>query len=355
MAQQNDSGNDSIVAMVIILIIFVAIWYFFGAKLTAFYLETKKIELLILRYTGIPFLFPELWAKHVVPVIDLLELKKPKYSFAEVKFIGEKIGMFSRFYYLPPLLFLGYKVWQKNPSQRYKKKFSMKTLAQSEQRLWPAIAPVVNLDLIKEPIDKGKWAMAKRPVDFARYYGLLDEENKLIRNKAEKLFAAQLGRLWEGVNKLKPYERALFAAFAAQACGDLVGAKQGLDALSISMAKNTPDYSWVNDLLKKHIKEEKIQKIMKNHAYVYTVMAALLKEARGFGVMASAQFIWLRPLNRPLWYTLNGVGRRVAFAEVGGIFAHWIAEGVAGKAIERPYVIKAVDGLERAILDVKFD
>lgn len=360
MAQQNEGGNDSIVAMAIILLIIFAIWYFLGQKIAIGYIFIKKAELLLLQYSGVEWFVqtfaPSIWEKHAIPAIELMYAKKKGgYSAKELSIIGSGIGYFSRFFYIGIIGFFAYKVWKKNPSQRFKVRYSMKTLAKSEQRQWPAIAPVVNLDLVSEPIDKGKWAMAKRPVDFARYYSLLDEENKLIRNKSEKLFAAQLGKLWEGPNRLRPYERALFTAFIAQACGDLEGAKKGLNLLSVSMAAGKPDYSWVLPLLKTHYKDEKIQKIVKKHAYVYTVMASVLKEARTFGVCASAQFIWLRPVNRPLWYTLNGVGRRVAFAEVAGIFAHWIAEEVAGQAIERPYVIKAVDGLERAIMDVKFD
>lgn len=121
------------------------------------------------------------------------------------------------------------------------------------------------------------------------------------------------------------------------------------------MSAGVPDYKFVNELLKKYADNPKVKEITSKHAYVYTVMASLLESARSFGVLASAQFIWLRPTNRLMWYTLNGVGRRVAFCEVAGIYAHWISEKVAEHAIERPYVIKAVDGLERALYDVKFD
>jgi intracellular multiplication protein IcmP len=252
-------------------------------------------------------------------------------------------------------VFIGRRVLSKNPFQKFRRSHSMKTLVQSEQRLWPAISPVAKLELIPQDIDKGPWAMSRKPLDFARSYKLLDEGNKLNRDRSEKLFAMQLGKLWEGSGKLPAYARALFACFASQACGDIESAKLGLDKLSLAMADGREDYSWVPELLAKYEKSEKVQSVVKRHAYVYTVMASMLKAAREFGVMQSPQFIWLRPKNRQLWYILNGVGRRVAFAEIAGIYAHWIAEEVAEHPIERPYVVKAVDGLERALLEVKID
>lgn len=352
----HDNTSEGLILVLFIFLAMGAIWYFFGTELKTAYLILKKGEILLLKYTGIPFLFPESWQARIVPALDLMAQKSvDAMSFAEVKEIGARVGYFSRWYEVAFVAPIAWRLLQKNPLQKFKRQHSMKTLAISEQKLWPAIAPVVKLNLVKEDINSGPWAMSKRPLDFARHYKLLDEDNKLNRNRAEKLFTAQLGKLWEGPNKMPSYARALFAIFAAQACGDIKGAKECLDLLSMTMADGKPDYSLVKGLLEKYGKNEKVQGICKRHAYVNTVLASMLKEARTFGVLASCQFIWLRPLNRPLWYTLNGVGRKVAFAEIAGIYGHWIAELVAEHPIERPYVIKAVDGLERALLEVKFD
>ncbi len=51
------------------------------------------------------------------------------------------------------------------------------------------------------------------------------------------------------------------------------------------------------------------------------------------GVQASADFLWLKPIDRRLWYMLNTVGRQTPFAEVAGPYAHWLAEREMGKRI----------------------
>jgi 2-dehydro-3-deoxygluconokinase len=65
---------------------------------------------------------------------------------------------------------------------------------------------MVHVDLMKEPFDKGPYAMALRPYDFAVKYKLLLDEtnvNSLDKIRAEKLFQSQLGKLWTSFDKLK--------------------------------------------------------------------------------------------------------------------------------------------------------
>lgn len=353
---QNDNSNDFVVYMLLVLVVLVGGWFLFGQKLGSIYLWIKTGEYYVLKGTFMHLLFANAWESNVVPIEYILrrEIKGPL-TVEMLNAAGKGVGYFSRFYYMLPIAYLAWRVVSRNPTQKFRRRHTMKTLVLSESRLWPAIGPIAKLDLIKQDIAKGPWAMSRKPYEFASYYKLLDEGSKLNRDRAEKLFAMQLGKLWEGSSKLPAYARALFACFAAQACGEIDEAKSGIDRLNISMAATKEDYGWVADMLKKYEKDERVQKVIRSHAYVYTVMAGMLKAAREYGVMQSPLFIWLRPRNRPLWYILNGVGRRVAYSEIAGIYAHLIAEEVAGHPIERPYVVKAVDGLERALLEVKMD
>ena len=355
MSSQNENNNDGLIVGVGILALVLGVWWLFGKQLTVIYLYWKYIEYLMIEYTGMSLIFSESWAVRVTPVLGIFDMPLRDITVEHLRKLGAGIGYFSRWYFLVIFMGIGYKILEKNPLAKFRRVFDMMSLVASEKRLWPAITPVAKLNLIEESVEKGPWSMSKNPKDFSRYYKLLDDGNKLNRDRGEKLFSAQLGKLWDGYSRLPPYTKALFAIFAAQANGDLVAAKNGLDILSRTVSEGKPDYSFVNPLLKKYGDSDIVKNVCNSHAYIYTVMASLLESAREFGVLASAQFVWLRPLNRPLWYTLNGVGRRVAFAEIAGIYAHWIAEKVAGHAIEKPYVIKAVDGLERALLEIKFD
>ena len=76
---------------------------------------------------------------------------------------------------------------------------------------------------------------------------------------------------------------------------------------------------------------------------------ALLTRARHKGVLASSQFLWLRPLDRPLWYALNQCGGRAAWAEGFAAWAHYAAEEKAKKALAEPHITQAVRRLRDSL------
>ncbi len=119
-------------------------------------------------------------------------------------------------------------------------------------------------------------------------------------------------------------------------------------------SKSTLNFKGVDELLKKHYNTKAVQKIVQGHAYVLTVMAAMLKGARDDGVQASADFLWLKPMDRRLWYTLNTVGRQTPFIEVAGIFAHWRAEQEAQKRLVVPMVEEATNAVQLALKEVLY-
>ena len=59
---------------------------------------------------------------------------------------------------------------------------------------------------------------------------------------------------------------------------------------------------------------------------------------------------WLKGMDRPLWYALSSLGRRLPFVEAAGAIAHYHAERAAGFARPAPAVDRALDGLWREVL-----
>lgn len=353
MAQNQGENPDQIWVFVGLIIVVLLITHFFGNNIKAFYLLIQHGWILLYKYIFmvLPLDFPKSLAK----IEELMDI----YTASEfTKTDLSKMAKVLRPYEMIPLgtifALYAYSVAKKNPGNSFKRVFSRQSLCKSEVREWPWIAPILSLDLAKESIDTGRWAMCKTPFDFCKKYNLLDGF-ELNRQKARKLFASQLGNLWEGPEKLKIHEKALYACFCAQACRNKDGAVSGLKTLALSIAEGKPDYSWVDGLIKEHENDPRVVDITLKHAYVVTVLTATLEEGRTNGVLPPAYFLWLRPLNRALWYSLNGVGRRVAFTEIAGIHSHRLAEKIAGHPIERPYVDKAVQALEKALTEVKMD
>lgn len=300
-------------------------------------------------------------------LVSFLHADSKALKFDDLIILGNQVGEYVKFPFAAIVGLLAIVVYQGNSVRVFKRIYSMKDLAQLEQVNWPQIIPVTRLELLKESIDKGPWAMAMTPMQFCKRHQLLQEyrrtgealtlkdrnriEVSLKRGLANKIFAIQLGNLWQGTDKLPPYARALFAVFAARINADSAAAAKLLSDISFSSSGKL-NFSGADALLKKHEQTKLVQKVVQSHAYVLTVMAAMLEAARDDGVQASADFLWLKPVDRRLWYMLNTVGRQTPFVEVAGPFAHWMAEKEGVKRLLVPMVEEATNALELALKDI---
>lgn len=360
---QDPNSENSYALLWILAVIAVVtgvIWYFFKNQLITFFITVKKYEILAISF-----------------FIDNENIQKAiqwSNSAAYYNITQQDVSVISTFvgqYLMYPICFLlivmAIIMLKGTATMRFTKAYSMDTLAHQEKDNWPQIAPVVDIDLIAEEINKGPWAMSMNPMQFARHYKLLKVEMMadrkaawkqegvtkatVIRDLATQTFAAQLGPLWQGVDALPPHTKALYAAFLARVEHDTDACRAYLGKLARSAAKGTMDYSDTDEYLKKY-KSKAADLCQKKHAYVSTVMTGMLTLARTDGVLASADFLWVKPIDRRLWYTLNCVGRQVSVPEVAGVFAHYFAERELGRPLTVPMVDEATNALEKAIANI---
>ncbi len=286
-------------------------------------------------------------------------------TIGQVMYVADTVG---RYMSIPVAILLAsfaFLVYKNNIGSRFRQTFNMKRLLAQEKDNWPQITPVSKLDLLNEELEKGPWAMAMTPMYFAKRYKLLEFEKKattktglakdikdvakLIPEKASRLLIRQVGQPWTGPEDLPIYAKALFVIFAAKADGQSELADQLLRRIAGSAESGRLDFSGIDALLPKMKQIKAVQIVMSKHAYVLTVMASMLEIARMDGVIASAEFLWLKPLDRPLWYILNTVGRETVVTEIAGAYAHWLAEKSIGRKLTVPMVRQATIALGTAI------
>lgn len=360
-AQQGQSDNSmGFIWIIAAVFAFLAIiWLTFKTQIVGAYFQVKLFEINLLGH----------FTHKLDDVRTVIQTTDPsQFKFQDVINVGRMVGDYLRLPFAAIILVLAVLVYTNNSTRVFKRIYTMKDLVQLERFNWPQITPVANLNLTKTDIDKGPWAMALTPMQFGKKYKLLEEfkkapgegvskkewnkiEVKLKRGMANKIFAMQIGPLWQGTDKLPMHIRALFAAFAARYNSDSKSAGELLGRISASSIKKL-DFTGTDELLKKHISTKGIQKIMHGHAYVLTVMASMLVGAREDGVQASADFLWLKPVDRRLWYMLNTVGRQTPFVEVAGPYAHWLAEKEIGRPLIVPMVEEATNALDIALQEI---
>lgn len=360
--QQQQGGADNSLGFLWILIalfiVVLVVWYVWHAQIVAFVFKIKLFEIAVIR------LFTS--------ALDPLKTEMETVSVASVTVsqlgqLSDIVGRYMRFPLAGVLGFFAFLLYRASAANNFRKIYTMKTLQKQEQENWPQIMPTTKLDLAKEHIDQGKWAMAMTPMQFAKENKLVKEEEKapeegelrkskrilptVIEAKANSIFVRQLGQPWTKVKTLKKHAQALFAVFAAKANGDRDAAQKLLWQLAASSVGRL-NYSGVDQLLKKHGDSKVVKEVINRHAYEYTVMASMLELARTDGVLASAEFVWLKPYDRHLWFILNTVGRQTAPAEIAGVYAHWIAEKAVGRKMVIPMISEATNALQVALNEI---
>ena len=362
--QQGGSGTDNSMAPAwITLLLFLTCYVIWVTAREYIVTAVFKLNLLQAKLVTLFVTTPKLTND-----IYLMQTLDPStVSWSQFLDLTASVGDFVRYPVMLILVALAIYLYQSNIILKYRRAHSMKTLRAQEQFNWPAIMPIVKEDIVAADISKGPWAMALTPMEFAQKYQLLRKDDALLDNPvpgmemtagirkgdAKRVFTLQLGPYWEGFDHCTPQAYALAAVFIARMNRDRTSANLILETLDKTCSAGKPDFSVARPILKKYENTEEVQEIISKHAYMLTVIASLLEGARQDGVVPSAEFLWLKTVDRRLWYMLNSIGRQTPFCEVGGPFAHWKAERAMGRRSLVPMIDEAIKALEIAIKEIK--
>lgn len=268
------------------------------------------------------------------------------------------------------------------------RRLNMESLLQSNAQSFACLRPIVGRGkylLSPESYDSGLWRVARSPVQFALEHGLLLDENgmpftpdqalrnglasvelpaygrsRLDEKKALAVLQAQLGPVFSGFETLSSGRRALATAFLSYAAGEKKECVGILDAVASSYTEADGTVAcpvlergdFAKRLAKPWERHQVIlseKSLIRHTSYELPWFMALLTRARQKGVLASSQFLWLRPLDRALWYALSQCGGRAAWAEAFASWAHYMAEEKAGRALHEPHVAPAVVSLRDSL------
>lgn len=268
------------------------------------------------------------------------------------------------------------------------RRFNMESLLVNNSEVFPCLAPIVgrgNYLLSQDSYDKGLWRIARSPLQLAAENGLLLNEqgepfavSDILRNglghkdmpaygraRLDKDATRALLRMQLAPSEsvfspfaLTPLRKALAASFMAYAEGEKNECVQLLNELSVAYTEkgnvgscplldDAKFQESVSTLFMKHEDVLNEGALLMHTSYELPWFMALLTRARKKGVLATSQFLFVRPLDRPLWYALNQCGGRASWAEAVATWAHYVAEEKAGKTLSEPQIEGAVTSLAR--------
>ena len=282
-------------------------------------------------------------------------------TWDEMTYISELAGRYFRWLFGPLILLMALRIMFKMKGTGFARSFSLAgghgpSLASFQAKHWKVFTPGANFDPDK---DNKVEDPAMTPMEWMREHGvgLSDDIGGLDMDAAHDAFEKQLGEPWMGVDRAPTYVKALIIVFFYNAKRD----KKARDikeqvAIAYSSQKDAEIKKTIDALYEKAKKEDKfmplVDKYMSKHAYTNTAMFRLLRWARDQGgVLASAEFRWLKPIDRTLWYVLNNTGRRAFHTEGAGAVSHFHAEKIVGGPLSEPHVDQAVDGIDEYLED----
>lgn len=251
----------------------------------------------------------------------------------------------------------------RGPGTQHRAKYSLDTLIERMANIFPIIRPMVDFNPgnlpprapgAPVPAELPLFAEALGPEEWLAYHSIPAPDAQVEQAGAERAFAKQLGPRWKGAHNLPPYKQILLAAFCLKAARKRDAADDMLGRLACCWTekgglKLSADRKLLKDARAVLRNRDLAAKTLANanqHAWQTTaMMRALLTAREEGGVLAPAQFVWLRGYDRALWYPLNNMGRQSFHMEALGAMAHFKAEKMAQRPIPVPKVKDAVESI----------
>lgn len=332
-----DNAGTILFALVILAGI---LWFLFHEQFSRALIAVRSAEL-----WAMGFVAPE--AGKLAEFIRKMDTGLIDFSLFQMLLI--ETGSYVRWIFAPTIGALGlWVLFNKPVSDRFHRVHTMQSLKEQESKIWPVIAPTIPLTLVKGDLKKGAWAVAQTEREFASRHNLI-KDGALDKERARQVFSAQLGRPWPGTENLRPYEKGLLAAFILYGNKQRSQAEHFLGVMATSYTNGALDVSWADEILKNSANDAHLKKVLNRHNNVHSVLATMFQVAKAWGVAASSMFVWLKPVDRRLWYVLNGVGSYTFFVESAGSMAHWLAEKTLAEPLIVPIINNAVDGFDFAL------
>ncbi|MGH1377968.1 MAG: type IV secretion system protein [Alphaproteobacteria bacterium] len=250
------------------------------------------------------------------------------------------------------------------PNTQYRTRMSIENLIGAQSKVFPVISPFIKFNPSTQPprppgapvpAELPLFAEALGPEEWLAFNSIQTPDGEIEKGSANQAFIEQLGKPWRGVKALDPYKQVLLAAFCLKASRQRAPADNMLGRLAQCWAMdNTLNLAKDAKLVKEAravLQDKKLAGAAlsqaNRHAFETTAILRAMQYAREEGgVLAPAQFVWLRAYNRELWYPLNNLGRQSFHMEALGAMSHFKAEKLTQRPIPVPKVDGAVDTIQ---------
>lgn len=368
------SSDDQTIFNLIVILIGAGVggyllWTNFHAEISVAVMAVRHQEMLLLSHFTSKFMQADDQLTHANP---------NRVTLRDLYRISRAIGQFWR---IPACIFivlLAALCAVRAAPSRFKRAFDLDGLFREQVKTFRSTAAFVGRKLRLVMPAEGD----PRPADYSltaeewlRRYAL-DKQGRFDENRAHAALVRQLGPRWSGPETASSVAKLLFVAFALHLSERRDDAVEILGVMSAALASEgvgLPDGPAGSLVIPIHLVTHvsaltadpeafsEARKVTGEHAYTTTALMTLLNAARvRHGVLAPAQFAWVKLVDRPLWYGLHSLGFETEGVglylhpnprvEALGARDHWAVERAAGVPLVEPDVRRALAALRGQLL-----
>ncbi|WP_192484605.1 MULTISPECIES: hypothetical protein [Cysteiniphilum] len=339
----DDTGMASFYVVTIILLLLLFLYWLFHDWIVYVVFLIKQVELMFIMLWDHSYVMLMNWSNHVLESqVTLKQLKYLSYNTSEALyplFLSSGVVMIGLIFFY-------------HPSRRYRTGFSMKSLSLFIAKRFKK---VFLLSEESSDVQNKLFETGLSPINYLKHCQLI-KNHQLDLNLLQKKLIEQLGEVWHINTQLSIEVYGLFTAFALcvcdqrQASNELLERLTGYFSADGSVNKKLSRkrlYIDIDKYFPQCLDHPKIKQIITEHHFTSTLLCELLAQARRGGILASSGFLWLKKVNRTLWYVLNNVGRKTFFVEGAAVIVHWQAERSLKKPIATPMLQKLIMALQQ--------
>ena len=361
-SRDDQTGFNLIVIVLGVCIGGYLFWTYYHGQISAAVMALRHREMLLLGHFTDRFVRAD---------AEMLHASPSQVSLRDLYGISHAIGESWR---IPACAFIGLLALvcalRAAPS-RFRRRFDLEGLVREQVKAFPAGAALFDRKLRLTPPAEG----APLPADYAltaeewiERFGC-DAKGEFDEARVGRALAAQLGPRWNRPENASRAAQLLFVAFALHLAERRSEAIELLAAASAALASSDGPpvqplvlagaaVAYALKLLRDPEAFSEAREVTARHAYTAPALMSLLNVTRRRrGVLAPAQFAWLKLVDRSLWYALHslgfeteGIGRYLhpnPRVEALGARDHWAVECAAGAPVIEPDLTRAIAALRR--------